>query len=84
MSTFIPLGPKRPIKKPRPYIVDCVGGFAFVDAEEGFNVGSEIFVCTVEEPAIYEYLEAGTYTLEDGTEFTVINDNDKAVISDIS
>lgn len=67
-----PLGPKKPIKKPKPQVVEMIdGNFAFVDAEDGFGEGSEIFVCTQEEPAEYDLLESGTYNTAFGDEVVV-------------
>lgn len=74
MSNFTPLGPKRPIKKPSPKIIECIdGNCAFVDAQDGFKVGSEIFVCTEETTPVFELLESGEYTLESGDNFSVVN-----------
>lgn len=74
MSNFVPLGPKRPIKKPSPKIVEFVNNdCAFVDAQDGFQVGSEIFVCTEETTPIFEKLQSDTYTLSSGDNFVVIN-----------
>lgn len=74
MSNFVPLGPKRPIKKPLPQIVECINNdCAFVDAQDGFQVGSEIFVCTEEITPVFELLESGEYSLESGDNFIVIN-----------
>jgi len=74
MSNFVPLGPKRPIKKPLPQIVECTNNdCAFVDAQDRFQVGSEIFVCTEETTPTFELLESGSYFLESGDEFIVID-----------
>ena len=74
MSTFVPLGPKRPLHKPSPKIVECIdGNCAFVDAQDGFQVGSEIFVCTDENIPTFELLQSDTYTLESGDNFIVID-----------
>lgn len=70
---FTPIGPKRPIKKPLPQIIECMEGIAIVDAEDNFFEGSQIFVCTDENLPIYELLESGTYTLTDGTSFIVVD-----------
>lgn len=74
MSNFVPLGPKRPIKKPLPQIVECTNNdCAFVDAQDGFQVGSEIFVCTDENIPTFDKLQSDTYTLSSGDNFVVIN-----------
>lgn len=74
MSNFVPIGPKRPIKKPNPQIVECINNdCAFVDAQDGFQIGSEIFVCTEENTPTFELLESGEYTLLSGDNFIVID-----------
>jgi len=74
MSKFVPLGPKRPIKKPSPKIIEFVNNdCAFVDAQDGFQIGSEIFVCTDEVTPTFELLQSDTYTLASGDELIVID-----------
>lgn len=71
---FQPLGPKRPIKKPRPMQYACTdGNFVFLDSSDLFQSGTEIYVCTDEVIPEFQLLESGNYTLETGEEFIVIN-----------
>ena len=71
MSIFVPLGPKRPIKKPKPYSIDCVGGVIFLDDKAEFSEGSEVFVCTEETVPQFELLRSGVYQTSEGAEFGV-------------
>ena len=69
-----PAGPRRPRKRPKPKQVNLNdGNFLFLSAEQDLEAGSEIFVCTNEEPAEYDHLETGAYTTESGVNFNVID-----------
>ena len=66
-------GPKKP-KKPKSKPVKLVNGdYAWIDAEATFSEGVEIFVCTQENTHNYELLDDGTYTLDSGVSFDVID-----------
>lgn len=68
------LGPKRPLRKPRPTAIEFAqNNVAFVDSEEGFTEGSEIFVCTEENTPEFDLLDSGLYFLANGDQMTVIN-----------
>ena len=66
-------GPKKP-KKPKAKPIKLVNGdYAWIDAEATFSEGVEIFVCTQEDTHNYELLDDGTYTLDSGVSFDVID-----------
>ena len=66
-------GPKKP-KKPKAKPIKLVNGdYAWIDAEATFSEGVEIFVCTQEDTYNYEPLDNGTYTLDSGIEFVVVD-----------
>jgi hypothetical protein len=72
--TYTAIGPKRPRKKPKPKTIACANDdFAFINGDESFQVGVEIFVCTDEEENKFEPLESGTYFTDLGVEFEVVN-----------
>jgi hypothetical protein len=71
---YVPAGPKRPKKKPKPKSVALVSGdFAFINGDSTFEEGVEIFVCTVEETNEFELLESGNYSLLNGDAFEVVD-----------
>lgn len=69
-----PLGPKKPIKKPKPKKIKFVNDdLGWLDAESELEIGTEIYVCTNEETPEFDLLESGTYTLDTGYEIEVEN-----------
>lgn len=69
-----PLGPKKPIKKPKPKKISFVNNdLGWLDAESELEIGSEIFVCIDEDKPAFDLLESGTYTLFTGEEIEVEN-----------
>lgn len=66
------LGPKRPLQRPKPTEVACENGnFLYIDGNEVFQSGTELFVCTDEQTNTFELLDDGHYKLADGTNFEV-------------
>ena len=76
-----PLGPVKPIKKPKPKKISFVNNeFGWLDAEQDFELGSTLYVCTQDDPALYDIVESGTYTTATGLEVTIID----GIIDEIS
>jgi hypothetical protein len=66
------LGPKRPLHRPKPTEVACENGnFIYLDGNEVFQSGTELFVCIDEDTNQFELLDDGHYKLLDGTSFEV-------------
>jgi hypothetical protein len=66
------IGPKRPFQRPKPFEVACENGnFIYIDGNELFQSGTELFVCTDEQTNQFELLDDGFYKLLDGTSFEV-------------
>lgn len=73
-----PLGPVRP-RKPKPKKQKLANNeFCWMDSEDTLAVGTELFVCIQEDPAVFDLLQSGVYTTEDGNDFTV---SDGVVVS---
>lgn len=71
---YVPAGPKRPKRKPKPKSVALVGGdFAFINGDSEFEEGVEIYACTNEDESTFELLESETYTLINGGTFEVVD-----------
>lgn len=71
---YVSIGPKRPRKKPKPKQVACANGnYLFINGDENFDIGVEVFVCTDEDENKFELLESGTYFTSEGVEFEVVN-----------
>lgn len=71
-----PKPPKKPKAKP---VKHSSGSYSFIDCEEIFEVGTEIFQWS-EEAQDYLHEDEGTFTLESGQQFEVDNEGK---ISDI-
>ena len=68
------LGPVKPKKKPKPKKVAFINNeFGWIDAEENFEIGATLYVCTQEDPAIFDIVENGTYTTITGLDVTIID-----------
>lgn len=71
---YTSIGPKRPRKKPKPKQVACSSGnYLFINGDETFDIGVEVFVCTDEDENKFELLESGIYFTSEGVEFEVVN-----------
>jgi hypothetical protein len=71
---YVPAGPKRPKKKPKPKSVALAGGdYAFINGDSAFEEGVEIYACTNEEESTFELLESGNYSLLNGDAFEVVD-----------
>ena len=71
---FSPLGPRRPIRRPKPAMYACTeGNFIFLDSSVSFEEGAEVFVCTEETIPEFALLESGDYSLENGGNFSIID-----------
>jgi hypothetical protein len=74
MTQFAPLGPRRPIRRPKPIEIECTNGnYIYQDATSNFQAGDEVFVCTEENIPEYALLETGSYSLENGGDFSIID-----------
>ena len=68
------LGPVKPKKKPKPKKVAFINNeFGWIDAEENFEIGATLYVCTQEEPPLFDIVENGTYTTITGLDVTIID-----------
>lgn len=70
MATSGPKKPKKPKAKPIKLVND---EFAWIDSEATFEEGVEIFVCIEANTHNYESLDNGTYTLDSGVTFEVLD-----------
>lgn len=70
MATSGPKKPKKPKAKPIKLVND---EFAWIDSEATFEEGVEIFVCIEANTHNYEALDNGTYTLDSGITFEVLD-----------
>lgn len=69
-----PLGPKKPIKKPKPKKVSFINDeYGWIDGNAELTTGTEIYVCINEEKPEFDLLESGIYTLSTGIELEVEN-----------
>lgn len=71
---FIPLGPKRPLKRPSPKAIEMINkDVIFIDAADVIQQGTQVFVCSDEEAPVFELLESGSYTQADGNVITIVD-----------
>lgn len=72
--SYYALGPIKPKKKPRPKPIKFEGGnIAFINGEDNFTQGVQIWVCLDEDAAEMGLLESGTYTTINSEDVTVID-----------
>ena len=72
--SYYALGPIKPKKKPRPKPIKFEGGnIAFIDGEDNFTQGVQIWVCLDEDTAEMGLLESVTYTTINSEDVTVID-----------